>query len=237
VNVAGTEKLASDAAKAGVKRFIYLSTIKVNGEATSGSAFTASDLPHPVGDYARSKLAAEQRLHQIAGETGMDVVVVRPPLVYGPGVKANFLRLMQWIDRGFPIPLGNAANCRSLVALDNLVDLLALCVTDRQADGKVLLVSDGEAVSTVELVRGIARHMGKRAWIVPLPTVCCGGWRRCWANRPPQNDCWIHFVWILVIPEVHWAGGRLLQWTRLCGKLSNGTRRGGGCDVFERIKR
>ncbi len=169
VNVDGTEKLALAAVKAGVRRFIYVSTIKVNGEATFGRAFSASDTPHPMDDYARSKLEAEDSLRRIAADTGLEVVIVRPPLVYGPGVKANFLRLLIWVDRGVPFPFLRVANCRSLVALDNLVDLLTLCVTHPQAAGKVLLVSDDEDVSTAELIRRIASHMGKRVRMVVFP--------------------------------------------------------------------
>lgn len=175
VNVEGTEKLALAAVGVGVKRFIYVSTIKVNGEATFGQAFFASDTPHPVDNYARSKLEAEVSLQRIAAETGLEVVIVRPPLVYGPGVKANFLRLFNWIDRGVPFPFLSVANSRSLVALDNLVDLLTLCVTHPQADGKVLLVSDDEDVSTAELIRRIASHMGKRARMVAIPLTILHG--------------------------------------------------------------
>jgi len=169
VNVDGTGKLALAAVGAGVRRFIYVSSIKVNGEATFGRAFTASDTPHPVDDYARSKLEAEECLRRIAADTGLEVVIVRPPLVYGPDVKANFLRLLIWVDRGVPFPFLRVANSRSLVALDNLVDLLTLCVTHPQAAGKVLLVSDDEDVSTPELIRRIAGHMGKRVRVVAFP--------------------------------------------------------------------
>ena len=123
VNVDGTNKLAMAAVSAGVRRFIYVSTIKVNGDATFGCAFSASDTPHPADDYARSKLEAEESLWRIA-ETGLEMVIVRPPLVYGPGVRANFLRLCNWIDHGIPFPFRHIANCRSLVALDNLIDLI-----------------------------------------------------------------------------------------------------------------
>jgi nucleoside-diphosphate-sugar epimerase len=169
VNVGGTKKLALTAVRAGVKRFIYVSTIKVNGEATFGHAFLSSDTPHPVDDYARSKLEAEDTLRRIAADTGLEIVIVRPPLVYGPGVRANFLRLFDWIDRGIPFPFRHVANSRSLVALDNLVDLLTLCVTHPAAAGKVLLVSDDEDVSTTELIRRISGHMGKRVRLIAIP--------------------------------------------------------------------
>ena len=183
VNVNGTEKLALAAAGAGVRRFIYVSTIKVNGEATFGQPFFATDTPHPVDDYARSKLEAELSLQRIAADRGFEVVIVRPPLVYGPGVKANFLRLFNWVGRGVPFPFLSIANSRSLVALDNLVDLLTLCVTHPQAAGKVLLVSDDEDVSTAELIRRIASHMGKRARMVAIPVNILQGVARLFGKQ------------------------------------------------------
>jgi len=169
VNVEGTKKLALAAVDAGVKRFIYVSTIKVNGEATIRRPYSSSDNPRPADDYAQSKLEAENNLWNIAANTGLEVVIVRPPLVYGPGVRANFLRLIAWVDRGVPLPFLSVANSRSFVALDNLVDLLILCVNHSRAAGKVLLVSDDEDISTVELVRRIAGCMGKQARMLAIP--------------------------------------------------------------------
>jgi len=183
VNVDGTKKLAMVAVKAGVRRFIYVSTIKVNGEATFGKAYSASDTPHPVDDYARSKLEAEDCLWRIAAETGLEVVIVRPPLVYGPGVRANFLRLFKWVGRGIPFPFLRVANSRSLVALDNLVDLLTVCVTHPQAAGKVLLVSDDEDVSTTELIRRISIHMGKQARMIAVPVSILRGVARLFGKQ------------------------------------------------------
>lgn len=175
VNVDGTKKLAKAAVSAGVRRLIYVSTIKVNGEATFGRAFSASDTPHPVDDYARSKLEAEESLRRIAADTGLEIVIVRPPLVYGPGVRANFLRLFNWVDRGLPFPFRRVTNRRSLVALDNLVDLLTICITHPQAAGKVLLVSDDEDVSTAELIRRISTYMGRQVRMIPVPVTLLRG--------------------------------------------------------------
>jgi nucleoside-diphosphate-sugar epimerase len=170
VNTAGTFNLARQAAAAGVKRFVFVSTIKVNGEVTMpGRPFRADDVPVPLDPYAVSKLEAEQSLRELEAQTGMEVVVVRPPLVYGPGVKANFAAVMRWLARGFPLPLGAIHNARSMVALDNLVDLLVICLNHPAAAGQTFLVSDGEDVSTTELMRRIANAMGKKALLLPVP--------------------------------------------------------------------
>lgn len=171
VNVSGAANLARQAAAAGVRRFVFLSTIKVNGEFTEeGKTFTANDVPAPQDPYGASKHEAEQVLRQIAGETGMELVVIRPPLVYGPGVKGNFLSLMQAIDKRRPLPLGAIQNRRSLIYVGNLVDIIRLCLTHPKAAGKVFLASDGNDLSTPELVRRLAASMGRRPFIVPLPT-------------------------------------------------------------------
>ena len=170
VNVYGTLNLASQAAQAGVRRFVFVSSIKVNGEATQpGQSFTADDIPAPLDPYAVSKLEAEQGLRKIEAQTGMGVVIVRPPLVYGAGVKANFAALLRWVGRGIPLPLGAIHNARSMVALDNLVDLLISCVKHPAAAGQTFLVSDGEDVSTSELLRRTARAMGKKTILLPMP--------------------------------------------------------------------
>ena len=171
VNVYGTLHLARQAAQAGVRRFVFVSSIKVNGEATQpGRSFTADDVPSPLDPYGVSKLEAEQGLREIEAQTGMEVVIVRPPLVYGSGVKANFAAMMRWVARGMPLPLGAIHNARSMVALDNLVDLLVTCLKHPVAAGQTFLVSDGEDVSTTELLRGTARAMGKEAILLPVPT-------------------------------------------------------------------
>lgn len=161
VNLHGTENLARQAARAGVKRFVYVSSIKVNGEQTSAArSFTESDNPNPQDPYGMSKWQAEQALHRIAQETGLEVVIVRPPLVYGPGVKGNFISLLAAIDRGIPLPLAGANNARSLVYVGNLADALLACAIHPAAVGQTYLVSDGDAVSTATLVDKIVQSLG-----------------------------------------------------------------------------
>jgi nucleoside-diphosphate-sugar epimerase len=170
VNVQGTLNLASQAAAAGVKRFVFLSSVKVNGECTTASHFfTSHDIPAPEDAYGLSKWEAEQGLWEIASQTGMEVVVVRPPLVYGPGVKGNFARLLAIVRSGVPLPLSAVNNQRSFIGLDNLVDLLIRCMDHPSAAGQTLLVSDGKDLSTPELLRMIANVMGRHARLFPVP--------------------------------------------------------------------
>jgi UDP-glucose 4-epimerase len=170
VNVRGTLRLAEQAAAAGVRRFIYLSSIKVNGEGTlPGCPYTADDVPAPIDPYGISKLEAEHVLLKLSAETQMEVVIIRPVLVYGPGVKANFRSMMAWLNRGVPLPLGAVSNKRSLVALDNLVDLIVTCAHHPGAANQVFLVSDDEDLSTTELLRRMARALGQPARLLPLP--------------------------------------------------------------------
>lgn len=169
VNVEATLNLARQAALAGVKRFVFVSSVKVNGEATNGTPFSAADVPRPCDPYGRSKLEAELALQALARATGLEVVIVRPPLVYGPGVKANFLNLMKMVRRGLPLPLASVRNRRSMVALDNLVDLLIVCAHDPRAAGATFMVSDGHDVSISELIRMLADAMGRPARLVPVP--------------------------------------------------------------------
>jgi len=170
VNVEGTLNLTRQAAAAGVKRFVFISSVKVNGELTqSGRAFTEADSPDPQDAYGLSKHEAEQGLRQLAVDTGMEVVIIRPPLVYGPGVKANFAALMRAVQRGWPLPLGAVPNQRSLVALSNLVDFIVTCIAHPQAANQTFLVSDGQDLSTTELVRGMARAAGVPARLLPVP--------------------------------------------------------------------
>jgi nucleoside-diphosphate-sugar epimerase len=170
VNLRGTLNLARQAAQAGVHRFVFVSSIKVNGEVTQpGQPFTADDVPSPLDPYGVSKLEAEQGLRGIEAQTGMEVVIVRPPLVYGPGVKANFAVMKRWVARGIPLPLGSIHNARSLVALDNLVDLLVTCLKHKAAAGQTFLVSDGEDLSTTELLRRTAHAMGKKTLLFSVP--------------------------------------------------------------------
>lgn len=170
VNVDGTLKLASQAAAAGVLRFVFLSSVKVNGEATLlGAPFRPEDLPAPVDPYAISKREAEDGLRQLALDTGMEVVIIRLPLVYGPGVKANFLSMMCWVNHGVPLPFGAIQNKRSFVALDNLVDLIVTCIDHPAAANQTFFVSDGEDLSTTDLLRRVGRALGKPARLFPVP--------------------------------------------------------------------
>lgn len=171
VNVEGTLALARQAAIAGVERFVFISSIKVNGEQTvAGAPYTCQDVPHPQDAYGVSKNEAERALRALAAETGMEVVIIRPPLVYGPGVKANFLSMMRWLRRGIPMPLGSVLdNRRSLVALDNLVDLIVTCIDHPAAANHTFLVSDGEDLSTTDLLRRLAAGMSVPARLLPVP--------------------------------------------------------------------
>lgn len=170
VNVDSTLNLARQAAAAGVKRFVFISSVKVNGESTpTGRAFTEADAPNLQNAYGQSKHEAEQGLRQLSADTGMEVVIIRPPLVYGPGVKANFAALIRAVQRGWPLPLGAVHNQRSLVALSNLVDFIITCITHPQAANQTFLVSDGQDLSTTELVRGMARAAGVPARLLPVP--------------------------------------------------------------------
>lgn len=162
LNVRATEALAKSAAAAGVRRFIYLSSIKVNGERTIGRKFTAQDVPSPEDAYGRSKLKAENALLKVAGESRLEVVIVRPPLVYGPGVGANFRRLLSLITSGWPLPFGAIDNRRSLVSVWNLTSLLGKMLDEPAAAGRAWLVSDGQDVSTPQLLRTLAVKLGKR---------------------------------------------------------------------------
>ena len=170
VNVESTLRLARQAAEAGVKRFIFMSSVKVNGESTlSGQALTEEDIATPQDPYGQSKHEAEIGLRHLAAETGMEVVIIRPPLIYGPGVKANFAALMRAVQRGWPLPLGALHNQRSLVALDNLVDFILTCLNHPNAAQQTFFVSDGHDLSTTELVRSMARAAGVAPRLLPIP--------------------------------------------------------------------
>ena len=170
VNVQGSLNLAKQAAAAGVERFVFISSVKVNGEATSPHhPFQAGDAPAPLDVYGISKMEAEQGLRDIAAQTGMELVIIRPPLVYGVGVKANFAAMMRWLRRGVPLPLGAIHNQRSLVALDNLVNLILVCLIHPAAANQTFLISDGEDVSTTELLRRMGQAMNCPARLVPIP--------------------------------------------------------------------
>ncbi len=171
VNMQGTANLAYQAAAAGVRRLVYVSSVKVNGEYTTESQpFTEADEPNPQDAYATSKWRAEQALPRIARESGLEFVIVRPPLVYGASVKGNLIRLLKAVDRGIPLPLASVRNKRSLIYLGNLVDALILCAVHPDAAGKTYLVSDGEDISTPDLIRQMALSLGRPARLLPLPT-------------------------------------------------------------------
>jgi len=166
-----------------VRRFIFLSSIKVNGEETgeAGSAerrvlspegrktFREDDVPAPEDVYAISKWEAEQGLRQISGQSGMEVVIIRPPLIYGPGVKGNFLTMLRWLEKGWPLPLGSIQNKRSLLALDNLVDFIMICLDHPAAANQIFLVADGEDISTTELLRRTSVALGRPVRLLPVP--------------------------------------------------------------------
>jgi UDP-glucose 4-epimerase len=173
VNTDATLNLARQAAEAGVRRFVFISSIKVNGEITSpGRPFRADDPPQPTDPYAISKMEAEQGLHKIAATTGMEIVIIRPPLVYGPGVKANFANLMKWISRGVPLPFGAVTeNRRSLIAVQNLIDLIIRCTEHPRAVGELFLASDGEDLSTAELAKRIGVALDRPARLISVPTI------------------------------------------------------------------
>jgi nucleoside-diphosphate-sugar epimerase len=170
VNVEGTLNLARQAVEAGVQRFIFISSIKVNGEGSIlGQPYTPEDQPAPVDPYGISKREAEDGLRQLASETGMEVVIIRPPLVYGPGVKANFQSMMRWLNKGIPLPLGAIHNQRSLVSLDNLIDLIVTCIHHPAAANQIFIAGDGEDFSTTELLQRMAVALGKKARLLPIP--------------------------------------------------------------------
>lgn len=171
VNCSNTLALADAAAKSGIKRFVFISSVKVNGEQTMpGKPFRSDDQPAPGDAYGISKAEAELGLWKIAQETGMQVVIIRPPLVYGAGVKGNFANMCKLVAKGFPLPLGTVHNQRSLVALDNLVDLIITCIDHPAAANQVFLAGDGQDLSTTELLRGVADAMSKPSRLIPFPS-------------------------------------------------------------------
>jgi UDP-glucose 4-epimerase len=173
VNTYGTLNLARQAADAGVKRFIFISSIKVNGESTElGNPFTPDDEFIPIDPYGLSKQEAEVGLRKIAQETGMEVVIIRAPLVYGAGVKANFASLMKLVGKGIPLPLGGIKeNKRSLVSVDNLVDLITTCISHPKAANQTFLVSDDDDLSTTRMIKELNTALGKKGWLLPIPVI------------------------------------------------------------------
>jgi len=168
VNTAGTEKLARSAASSGVRRFIFMSTVKVNGEGRE-APYTEDDIPAPADSYSKSKRDAENKIKEIAIETGMEVLIIRAPIVYGPEVKANFLKLLKAIDRGVPMPFAGIKNKRSMIYIGNLVDSIIACISNPKAAGQTYLASDGVDISTSELIRQMAKALGKPAKLFYLP--------------------------------------------------------------------
>jgi nucleoside-diphosphate-sugar epimerase len=169
-NVDATMNLVRQAVQHGVRRVVFLSSIKVNGESTQeGKPIAADDSPAPTDPYGISKREAEDAILQLGRETGMEIVVIRPPLVYGPGVKANFQAMMRWLSRGVPLPLGAIHNRRMLVGIDNLVDLIATCLEHPAAAGEIFLAGDGEDLSTTDLLRRLARALDVPARLIPVP--------------------------------------------------------------------
>ena len=169
VNVAGTIQLAKQALESGVRRFIFVSSIKVNGEKTNKAPFTINDEPNPQNPYAISKLEAENALREIDVQSTMEIVIIRPPLVYGQGVKGNFERLTRLVELGIPLPLASIKNKRSLISLDNLLQLLSKSIIDPTVANQTLLVSDGKDLSTPQLIKKIAKLIGRPARLFPFP--------------------------------------------------------------------
>jgi nucleoside-diphosphate-sugar epimerase len=170
VNCLGTLRLAEEAARSGVRRFVFISSIGVNGERTTpGRPFRPDDTPNPNGPYALSKLEAEQGLRAIAEKTKMDVVIIRPPLIYGAGAKGRFRMLLEWLRKGRPLPLGLVRNRRQFAGIDNLTSFISACLTHPRAAGETFLVADAEAVSTARFVRLLAQALGRRALLAPIP--------------------------------------------------------------------
>jgi len=170
VNVAGTINLAKQAIQAGVKRLVFISSVKVNGEWSEESTpFTSHDVPHPQDDYGKSKYEAEEGLKELALDSELEVVIIRPPLVYGPGVRANFLSMINWLVKGVPLPFGKMNSKRSLIYADNLADLILVCCEHPNAKGKTFLVSDDEDISLCDLLRSLSGYLGKKPWLFSVP--------------------------------------------------------------------
>ena len=170
INIAAVQNLAAQAAQHKIKRFIFLSSIKVNGEATvDGVAFTENDTPNPCDPYAQSKFAAEQCLQQIAQESAMEFVILRPPLVYGPGVKANFLRMMHLVKKGLPLPFKSLQNKRSFIYIDNLISAICAVLEDKKAANQLFLVADDKALTLPQMLHHIAQGMDNSVYLIPIP--------------------------------------------------------------------
>lgn len=170
VNVEGTINLARQASTAGVRRFVFISSVKVNGEGTAlDRPYTEDDIPAPVDPYGISKHEAEEGLRKVSADTGMEIVIIRPALVYGPGVRGNFLRLLWLADKGWPLPLGSIKNLRSFIGVDNLADLIVRCIEHPRAAGETFLAADGEDVSTPGLIGKISKLTGRSERLIDVP--------------------------------------------------------------------
>lgn len=190
VNYEGTRNLAVQAARKGVSRFVFISSIGVNGSVTPGKPFDEEDVEHPHNSYAIAKLEAEKALRQIEAETAMEVVILRPPLVYGPGVRANFLKLLTLVHTPIPLPFGGITNKRSFMALENLVDAIGVCIRHENARGKTFLVSDSHDVSTRELVQKISKAMGRQPALFSVPDKWAGLFFRFLGKQRLYEQLW-----------------------------------------------
>lgn len=207
INLHATDSLARQAAKAGVRRFIYISSIGVNGNQTREKPFTEADYPSPQDPYALSKWEAEQALRRISETTNLKAVVVRLPLVYGPGVKGNMLRLLHLVYRCMPLPLGSINNSRSFIGVQNVADILIRCIRSQEAAGETFLVSDGEDVSTPELIRRIGVMLGGSARLFPFPMV----FLRAGAKLFGKSDVLDRLCGSLVVDSS--KVGQILKWS------------------------
>jgi UDP-4-keto-D-FucNAc 4-reductase len=171
VNTEGTSRLMSAAEQAGVRRFVFVSSIGVNGDVSGEKSFTENSLVNPHKPYAVSKYEAELLLRSMATQSGMELVIVRPPLVYGAGVKGNFAKLQKLVAKGIPLPVGLANNRRTLVSVNNLANFLVCCAAHSQAAGELFLIGDDRAISTKEIVKLLAQGMHKKVWLVPIPPI------------------------------------------------------------------
>jgi UDP-glucose 4-epimerase len=206
-NVEGTLSVARAAHSHGVKRFVFVSSIKALAESDGGAALRESDPPRPEDAYGRSKGEAEAALREFGARTGLEIVVVRPPLVYGPGVRANFLRLMDAVAKGIPLPLGAIGERRSLIYVDNLADALVACATDARAANDCFHVADGDDLSVAELACAIGRHLQRRARLIPVPAA----WLRAGGRARGRSDQVSRLIGALRVDSAHLRA--VLDWT------------------------
>ncbi len=211
VNHEGTRNLAVQAARQGVKRFVFMSSVLVNGSESPAGPFCETDRATPPNAYAVSKYEAEKSLEKIGAETGMEVVILRPPLVYGPGVKANFLKLLDLVYAGIPMPLGAIDNRRSFIGLQNLVDAVCLCLDHEKAGNQTFLISDGMDLSTPRLITTIAEAMGRHARLFAVPDRIMRTGLTLLGRKQIYDRLWGHFRWIRPGSAPGWGGDRLCR--------------------------